>query len=186
MYIQDDERLPIGIWDASIEHVDQFPYLGSLVSSNGKIDAEIEKRIVNAFRAFGVLRQAVFRNAHLSVATKQKVYQASVLSVLLYGGESWTPLKRHLKKLNSFHHRCIRTVLGITNQRQWEKQISSAAVRQQWGDVETIDTKLMRRGLEWLGHLARMHDHRYPTICLFCWLPQIRPREALERDVEIM
>ena len=49
--VQDDERLPIGIRDASIEHVDEFPYLGSLVSSNGRIDAEIEKRIGNVCRA---------------------------------------------------------------------------------------------------------------------------------------
>ena len=136
--------------DASIEHVDEFPYLGSLVTSNGRIDAEIEKRIANASRAFGALRQAVFNDAHLSVATKQKVYRPCVLSVLLYRGECWTPLKRHLKGLNSFHHRCICMVL----QRQWEERISSAAVREQWSDVETIDTKLMRRCLEWLGHLA--------------------------------
>ena len=29
-----------------------------------------------------------------------------------------------------FHHRCIRTVFGITNQRQWEERISSAMIRQ--------------------------------------------------------
>ena len=48
------------------------------------------------------------------------------------------------------------------------------AVREQWGDVETIETKLMKRRLEWLGHLARMKDHRLPKICLFGWLPQTR------------
>ena len=36
--------------------------------------------------------------------------------------------------------------------------------------------KVMKRRLEWLGHLARMPDHRIPKICLFSWLPQPRPR----------
>ena len=31
---------------------------------------------------------------------KDKVYQACVLSVLLYGSECWIPLKRHTNKLN--------------------------------------------------------------------------------------
>ena len=42
----------------------------------------------------------------------------------------WVPLRRDLKRLNSFHHRCVHTVLGITNQRQWEEHISSVAVRE--------------------------------------------------------
>ena len=88
------------------------------------------------------------------------------------GSECWVPLRRDLKRLNSFHHRCVRTVLGITNQRQWEEHISSVVVREQWGDVETMETKLMKRRLEWLGHLARMKDHR---LCLFGWLPKTRP-----------
>ena len=98
-----------------------------------------------------------------------------MLSVLLYGSECWVPLRKDLKKINSFHHKCVRTVLGITNQRQWEERISSTMVREQWGDVETIETKLVKRHLEWLGQLARMQDHRLPKICLFRWLPQTRP-----------
>ena len=50
---------------------------------DGKIDAEIDKRIANASRAFSALRQAVFKDDNLSVITKRKVYQACVLSVLL-------------------------------------------------------------------------------------------------------
>ncbi len=95
-----------------------------------------------------------------------------------------------LERLNSFLHICVRTVLGITNERQWEECISSAAVKEQWGDVETIETKLMRRRLEWLGHLARMQNHR----CLFRWLPQTRPsggprrrwRDLAKKDLKAM
>jgi len=42
----------------------------------------------------------------------------------------------------------VRAVLGTINQRQWEEKISSAAMREEWGDIETITTKLMRRRLE--------------------------------------
>ena len=39
---------------------------------------------------------------------------------------------------------------------QWEEHISARMMKEQWGDEETIPTKLMRQRLEWLGHLARM------------------------------
>ena len=93
-----------------------------------------------------------------------------MLSVLLYGSECWVPLQRHVRKLNSLHHRCLRTVMGISNKRQWEERISSASVREKWGDLEVMEVRLMRRCLEWLGHLARMPNHRLPKMCLFGWL----------------
>jgi hypothetical protein len=51
-------------------------------------------------------------------------------------------------------------VLVIPRGSTWEEWISSAAVREKWGDVETITTKLMGRHLEWLGHLARIISSR--------------------------
>ena len=133
-----------------VEMMKEFQYLGSIIADNGRIDAEVDKRIANASKAFGTLRQAVLINdRHLNVLTKRLIYQACVPSVLLYGSESWTPLRRHLKRLDSFHHRCIRTVLGITKRQQWEEHINLEALRERWGDVETISTKLQKRRLEW-------------------------------------
>ena len=108
------------------EWVSEFAYLGSLIVESGRMHVEVDKRIANA----SALRQAVFKDAHLSVATKRSVYRACVLSVLLYGSECWVPLRKDLKKLNSFHYRCVRTALGITNQRQWERSASHL----QWGE----------------------------------------------------
>ena len=55
--------------------------------------------------------KAVFKDDHLSLATKRSVYMVCVLSVFLYGCETWVLLRRDM---NGFHHRCICTVLGIT------------------------------------------------------------------------
>ena len=137
---------------------------------------DIDKRIAQASRAFGALRQPVFSNRDLRVETKRKVYQACVLSTLLYGAECWTPRRKDLKRLDSFHHRCIRNTLGISNQQQWDQHITSQSIREQWGDTETVSEKVTRRRLEWLGHLARMPDKRTPKISLFSWLPEPRPK----------
>ena len=159
-----------------MEHVEHFQYLVSLISENGQVDAEIDRRRAGASKAFGTLNRAVFRDRNLSMNTKRQVYQACVLSVLLYGSEYWTPLKRHLKRLNSFHHRCVRMALGISHRRQWEERITATNLRERWGDEETVISKVMRRWLEWLGHLVRMPDERTPKTALFAWLPKTRPR----------
>ena len=172
----DTDRTPIPVGDEQIECVSEFSYLGSVISSSGRMQPDIDKRIAQASRAFGALRQPVFSNRDLRVETKRKVCQACVLSTLLYGAECWTPRRKDLKRLDSFHHRCIRNTLGISNQQQWDQHITSQSIREQWGDTETVSEKVTRRRLEWLGHLARMPDKRTPKISLFSWLPEPRPK----------
>jgi len=176
-----DEQRPLAVGDDFIEWVDQFPYLGSIIADKGDIDADVDRRIASASKAFGALRRTVFTDHQLSLKTKRYVYQACVLSTLLYGSECWTPLRRHLRRLESFNHRCIKTMLAITNRQQWQEHITSANIRRQWGDTETIATKLRKHRLEWLGHVARMNDHRLPRVCLFGWLPQVRPFHGPKR-----
>ena len=70
--------------ESEIGCVDGFPYLGSMVSSRGRVDAEVDHRIASASKAFGAVRYAVFTDRTLNTTTKRKVYQACVLPVLLY------------------------------------------------------------------------------------------------------
>ena len=117
----------------------------------------------------------------MNLNTKRKVCQACVLSILLYGTECWIPLKRHIQKLNTFHHRCLRAILGITDKQQWSERITSATVRSRWGNEECIDQMIKRRRLEWLGHIACMPDNRIPRKVLFGWLQQPRPQGGPRR-----
>ena len=43
-----------------IDWVDLSPYPGSVIEDKGSIDAEVDRRIANASRAFGALRQSIF------------------------------------------------------------------------------------------------------------------------------
>jgi len=95
--ITEVDRQPIAVEGSTIDHVNQFKYLGAVISDNGQIDVEIDQCIANASKTFGALRQAIFQDHNLSTNTKMSIYQACVLSVLLYGAECWTPLRRHLK-----------------------------------------------------------------------------------------
>ena len=52
----------------------------------------------------------------LTTNTKIKVYQAYILRIMLYSSESWTLYSRQERKLNAFHMRCLRKILGIVRQ----------------------------------------------------------------------
>lgn len=52
-------------------------------------------------------------NSCLSLNTKLKVYEAVVLSWLLYACETWTDYSRRAKTLDDFHIRWLRTLLRV-------------------------------------------------------------------------
>ena len=60
------------------------------------------------------LKQRVLENNMLTTNTKMQVYQAVVLSTLLYGSEAWTLYSHQEHRLSAFHLRCVRRLLGIT------------------------------------------------------------------------
>ena len=84
---EDEDKTPITIEGGEIEGVEEFPYLGSTIASSGAMDPDVDRRVAQASHAFCALRKAVFLDKDLTLTTKRKVYQACVLSILLYGAE---------------------------------------------------------------------------------------------------
>ena len=51
----DEDRIPINVNGNEFEHVSEFPYLGSVTASSGRMDPDVNKRIAQASKAFGAL-----------------------------------------------------------------------------------------------------------------------------------
>nr|VZI49017.1 unnamed protein product [Spirometra erinaceieuropaei] len=64
--------------------VENFPYLGSTLSRNTKIDDEVANRISKASQAFGRLQSTVWNRHGLQLSTKLKMHKAVILPTLLY------------------------------------------------------------------------------------------------------
>ena len=125
---KDTMELPaITIVDYEIDVVEQFTYLGSTITNNLSLDTEIDKRIGQAATTFARLTSRVQTNPKLTVKTKMVVYNACVVSTLMYGSETCTTYARQEKRVNSFHLRSIRRILGIP----WQDRVSNTEVLSQ-------------------------------------------------------
>ena len=189
-----DERnvRPVQVERGSLDVVSHFTYLGANISRDGEVTREIDCRVAKAARAFDCMRRPIFQDRNLSVATKRQVYRAVVVSVLLYGAETWTLKAQHVRRLNSFHNRCIRTILGVTRYQQWKERITSKRLASAFGMQQSIPELIMEQRLRWLGHVGRMDEERLPKRALFGELRKRRPchgtkkrwRDAAKSDVE--
>ena len=160
-----------------LEFVSSFKYLGSIFTSDGTIDAEVAHRIAAANIAFVRLRKAkVWSSRALSHFTKLQFFQSIVISVLLYGAETWTLLNKHCAALSVFWMRCLRHICGLS----LKDHISNAAILSMCQTC-SMDSQLRSKRLRWYGHVCRMLDSRLPKVMLFGQVkgsnPPGRPRK---------
>ena len=141
---------------------ENITYLGSNLSFSGDLTNEIQRRINLASSAFGRLSKRVFGNLNLTIHTKIAVYDAVIISTILYGCETWVPYRHHIRLLESFHIRRFQLILGL---RWWHKVIHSE-IRSRAG-IPSIKIMLLYRQLRWLGHVIRMPDSRLPHCVLY-------------------
>ena len=100
---QDTMELPtITIDDHEPDVVEQFAHLGSTITDNLSLDTKIFMRLGKAATTLACLTSLVWTNPKLTVKTKMVVYNACVVSTLMYGSKTWTTYARQEKTLNSF------------------------------------------------------------------------------------
>ena len=147
-----------------------FKYLGSKIERQPGCLGDITYRLDKARKAFWSLTKHIWDVKQISLQVKIQVYRACVLSVLLYGAESWTTAFSCRKKMETFHMKCLRKICKVTiwDQENWHM---NNLVLQQFLGVPAIKQLVTRARLRWLGHLARMPSERLPKQMLFAFLP---------------
>ena len=83
-----------------------------------------------------------------------ELYESLVISILLYGAESWPLSVTQMKKLEAAHHKFQRRLLGIT----WRDKVSDD-IRKKTGSRK-LENIIKERRLRWLGHVLRMDNSR--------------------------
>ena len=152
----------ISIRGDKLEVVSPFKYLGSIFTSDGTIDAEVAHRIAANIAFVRLHKAKVWSSRALSHFTKQQLFQSIVISVLLYGAETWTLLNKHCAALSVFLMSCLRHICGLS----LKDHISYAAILSMCQTC-SMHSQLRSKRLRWYGHVCRMLDSRLPKVMLF-------------------
>jgi len=95
-----------------IEPQQSLLYLGSVVAADGRISNELARRLGFANSEFRKLSR-LWRHSRLGRTRKVEIFNAVVVSILMYGLASAWLLKSDQRKLDGFQCRCLRTIWGI-------------------------------------------------------------------------
>ena len=98
-----NDRTDIQAAGSDIEKVDDFFYLGSYISHNGSCEKDVRVRIGKVTAVFGKMRK-IWKNKCISLKVKLRLYEAIILSTLLYSADVWPLTATLMKTLNAAHH----------------------------------------------------------------------------------
>ncbi len=145
----------IMIRNKALKLVEEYIYLGQMVSANPAHKKEIRGRIGMGWSAFG--KQNLVMNSNLPLSLKKKVYNQCILPVLTYGAETWPLTKELERKLRSAQWGMER-MLGIT----WRDKKRALWIREQT-KVGDILMTIKNKKWTWAGHVMRRCDNRWTT-----------------------
>ena len=143
----------ISVHGTELESVNQFKYLGAIISDNGS-HTEILSRSAQTLTALAKLRK-IWRDKNIALKYKIRLMHALVLSIFLYACESWTLTAELQRKIQAVEMKCYRYILNIS----YLDRITNERVRQiivnHIGPHEDLLTTVKKRKLRWYGHTTR-------------------------------
>jgi hypothetical protein len=177
----DGNQTSFVVADGFVSFTDEFRYLGSIIHHSLTSDADVNARITHARAAFGAL-QGFLSNKYLNDKCKGTVFSALVVSILLYGSESWCLKEDQLRRLQTFYNSCVRRLCRVTMQQVIKYRISTKQLLQRL-EICSIDDYYNSRLLRWTGHVARMKMDRLPRRLLTGWVRHARPVGAPQMTI---
>ena len=128
--------------EKNVKELSKFKYLGSILSSDNTVDAEVESRINRTSQVFRSISRLVWYQPKIKVLTKLKLFKAVILPTLLYGSETWNLLQHNIQRLQVFVNRCLRIITGTS---LWEK-MRNTQLRNK-ANIDRVDVMIQKRRL---------------------------------------
>ena len=168
-----------------LKQVNEFKYLGSIITANNSSATDIKRRLGLATGAFGKLDK-VWKNKKVRLTTKIRLLDALVLPVALYGCETWARTQNEDTRIAAFEMKCLRRILDI----KWEEKVSNEKIRAKINqrlskDRPNILSRVKIRQAVWFGHVKRMDEIRLPRIAMNEVIPlKNKPGRARQKWID--
>ena len=144
----------------ALKTVSSFKYLGSVMQRDLGFSEDLNVRLAKCNATFDAMCQKLWKRNEISLKTKLRIYNAIIMSCLLYGAEMWDLNAKELQRVESFHAKCLRKILKVKYTEHRANHDIRAAC-----NIPCALELIRRRRLNWLSSLASMRHDRYPK-CL--------------------
>jgi len=143
--------------NSSFERVDEFTYLGSIITNKNSIQEEISSRLKSGNACYHSVQNRLFSRL-LSKNLKIKVNRTIICPVVLYGCETCSLTWREEPTLRVFENRVLRIIF-------WSKRDE---VTKEWRKLHNEELKdlyspniiwvIKTRRKKWVRHVSRMGE----------------------------
>ena len=137
--------------------VPRYKHVGSMIDGTGGLECELHARIAAANRVYQPLAKKLMSAKYLNCKTKVQLFRSLVLSVLLYGCESWPePSMSQGRRLEAFQMKCLPRLAGEPRVLiPGRDRISDTDLRRQL-EIPTIESQIRRARLRYAASLIRV------------------------------
>ncbi|VDP48168.1 unnamed protein product [Schistosoma margrebowiei] len=173
---------PITLDGETLEDVESFTYMGSIIDEQGGSDADVKARIGKARTAFLQLKN-MWNSKQLSTNIKVRIFNTNIKAVLLYGAETWRTTTTTIRNVQVFIYSCLRKILNI----HWPDTISNSLLWERTNQLPA-EEEIRKRRWKWIGHTLRKSSNCITRQAL-TWNPEGkrkrgRPKNTLRRIIE--
>ena len=152
-------------WTLNIEEIPQentspnwksCRLLGSLLDTQ----ADFERRKTIARNSMKLLTH-IYNSKIINIQLKIRTFNAYTASIFLFNTELWSTPKTLEDKINSFQRNLLRKAIGI----HWPRKITNEEL-EKLTKQENWNITILKRRLNWLGHLMRLDEETPARLAL--------------------
>ena len=110
-----------------------------------------------------VILKTIWKSNKISIQATIHLYKSLVLSIMLYGCETWTLTEDLDRRIIAFETKSYRNILGISYREHKTNVFVYNTIEEIVGKIEHILTTIKRRKMSYFGHVTR-HDSLHKTI----------------------
>ncbi|KAI8515581.1 hypothetical protein Bbelb_063940 [Branchiostoma belcheri] len=156
--------LNIIVNNSQVEVVDQFTYLGSVISNSGEVEPDINCRVGKAASVFRRMN-SIWSATTINLDTKLRLYNSIVLPTAIYASETWKCTAKASRKLDAFHQRNLRRILKV----RWQDHITNDEILNR-AKSKPLSTIITEKRMQLTGHILRLPSRRHSKTAM-TWVP---------------
>lgn len=142
-------KVTITVNNSALEYVEDYIYLGQVISTKDQMTKEINLRIASGWKKYWALKE-IMKSKELGISMKRKTFNSCILPCLTYGCETWTLTKALREKLAVAQRAMERSLTGYKRQDKIRNNDLRSITK-----LTDVLTRVDQQKWRWTGHMMR-------------------------------